>query len=141
MAEHQSDRDLEFIDLFDTDTPDERRVAILAKLRESPEDYQKYEAYLEILDVPVTRKKDPPVHVRKDLLAAANQHIKEQRRIQVRTWFSWLTHPALAGVAVLCGAFFLGQEFMSLDPGKPEAEIRRSAMKTVSLPRTTPSKH
>ena len=69
MAEHQSDRDLEFIDLFDTDTPDERRVAILAKLRESPEDYQKYEAYLEILDVPVARKKDPPVHVRKELLA------------------------------------------------------------------------
>ena len=127
MAEHQPDRDLEFIDLFDTDTPDERRAAILAKLRESPEDYQRYEAYLEILDVPVTRKKDPPVHVRNDLLAAANQHIKEQRRIHVRAWFSWLTHPALAGVAVLCGAFFLGQEFMSLDPGKPEAEIQRSA--------------
>lgn len=127
MAEHQPDRDLEFIDLFDTDTPDERRAAILAKLRESPEDYQRYEAYLEILDVPVTRKKDPPVHVHNNLLAAANQHIKEQRRTQARAWFSWLTHPALAGVAVLCGAFFLGQEFMSLDPGKPEPEIRKAA--------------
>ena len=126
MAEHQTDRDLEFIDLFDSDTPDARKAAILAKLRESPEDYQRYEAYLEILNVPVARKKDPPVHVHNDLLAAANQHIKEQRRMQVRAWFSWLTHPALAGVAVLCGAFFLGQEFMSLGPGKPEEEIQRS---------------
>ena len=44
MAEQQHDRDLEFIDLFDSETSDERREAILAKLRESPEEYQRYEA-------------------------------------------------------------------------------------------------
>ena len=71
MAEQQTDGDLEFID-SSIDTPDERRAEILAKLRESPEDYQRYEAYLEILDVPVARKKDPPVHIHNHLLAAAN---------------------------------------------------------------------